>query len=76
VKQKADQYNDISCMTGKMLYGCVRAIDGGLTQINKPSNTADVDYFSSHLALYDCNLALCDCKELKNPRSLTFTSGD
>ena len=65
LKQKADQFNDISHMPGKMLYGCVGAIDGWLTQINKPSNTTDADYFSGHYNCFGLNVqAVCDayCK--------------
>jgi hypothetical protein len=57
LKQKADQFNNnISHMAGKMLYGCVGAINGSLFQINKQSNTTDADYFSDHYHCFGLNV--------------------
>jgi hypothetical protein len=55
LKQKADQFNGLSHMPGKILCGCVGAIDGWLTQINKPSNTTNANYFSDHYNCFSLN---------------------
>jgi hypothetical protein len=37
LKEKADEFYTVSSMPGKMFHGCVGAIDGWLTTINKPN---------------------------------------
>jgi hypothetical protein len=70
LKQKADLLYDICHILGKMLYGCVGAIDGWLPQINKPLSSMDVDYFSGHYNYFRLNVqaacnAYCKCDHLE-----------
>jgi hypothetical protein len=61
-------------MPGKMFHGCVGAIDGWLTIINKPNVNNDADYRSGH---YNCfGPKIEDGEEINYRRTTTINEDD
>jgi hypothetical protein len=58
LKEKADEFYTVSSMPGKMFHGCVGAIDGWLTIINKPNVTKYIQDCHSTLI---CTIVLFIC---------------